>query len=134
MNFLLGLAAKHWKTALVAILLSGVGFYAWLQHHEAVKYHDQVTTIRQAERDATAQAKAAQAAADKAEARNKALLTQQATKATASASRVAATASKGLSATQQRVKVIYRNTASGKAWQDTPIPASILQAIQGGGS
>lgn len=134
MSFLLGLAAKHWKAAISVGLIAILSLGVWWYRHEANHYRAQVTTIRQAERDATAQAKTAQAAADKAEARNKVLMAQQATKATASASRVAATASKGLSATQQRVKVIYRNTASGKAWQATPIPASVLQAIKGGGS
>ena len=70
MSFIAGLVAKHWKSALVLILLSGAGLYGWWEHHEANRYHAQVISFRQAERDATTQAKAAQAAADAAAVRS----------------------------------------------------------------
>ena len=130
MSFLVSFAAKHWKTALVLILLSGAGLYGWWEHHEATKYHDLVVKIQQAEKDATAQAKAEQAQADAKALAQARKMAQQAQSSVNQASHIAVAARSSESATKARVVKITSHSAS--QWLKAPIPASILQALGGG--
>ena len=130
MSFLLSILARHWKSALVVILLSGAGLYGWWQHHEAAKYHDRLVTLQQAERDATAQAKAEQARADAKSIAQARKMAEQAQYAAKKASQIAVAERSSELATKARVGKITSPTAS--EWLKAPIPASILQAIGGG--
>jgi len=129
-SFLLSILARHWKSALVVILLSGAGLYGWWQHHEAAKYHDRLVTLQQAERDATAQAKAEQARADAKSIAQARKLARQAKSSSNKASQIAVAARSAETATKGRLMKITSQGAS--QWLKAPIPASIRKALGGG--
>lgn len=132
MSFIGGLIAKHWKTALVLILLSGAGLYGWWQHHEAVKYRDQTLSFKQAARDAASEAKSEQAKADAALKRQRQIVSKRSKSADKAVKEMRKIVAHRRSERATGLNSAVSHNPGVKSWMDTPVPASVLAAIRGG--
>ncbi len=127
---MIGFALKHLKWVLPLLAVVGVSLWGAWEAHDAHSAREALSTYRQAEKVATAQAQVASAQGRAENLAQKAVLVAQAASALKALSvyRKASNARQAL--LQGQLRAIFKHSVKARAWRDTPIPVSVLSALK----